>query len=112
MKIADYDVDNYTVTLQWTAVGEQADVGQGKTINCNHTHSLIIICLLFPPASEYDVRYNSTRENIRLNFTDMPAITTDMILNGVDLKSPQPAGMQEVLQVVLPRGIYIPLKLD
>ncbi|ELU09242.1 hypothetical protein CAPTEDRAFT_200719 [Capitella teleta] len=82
LKVTWVDRSNFTATLEWTAVGEQASIGQ---------------------ASEYQLRYGMNSYDIIKNFTNLPLITNAMIINGANLRSPQTAGAREVFQVMLPR---------
>ncbi|ELU08187.1 hypothetical protein CAPTEDRAFT_206073 [Capitella teleta] len=79
--VREYDQELFTVTLEWTAVGEQADVGT---------------------ASEYELRYGLNGADIQKNFLNMTLVSNEMIINGADLKDPRPSGQREVFKIDLP----------
>ncbi|ELU02177.1 hypothetical protein CAPTEDRAFT_192770 [Capitella teleta] len=79
--VREYDQELFTVTLEWTAVGEQADLGT---------------------ASEYELRYGLNGADIQNNFLNMTLVLNEMIINGADLKDPRPSGQREVFKIDLP----------
>lgn len=108
LKVTRVDQSNFTATLEWTAVGEQASIGQGKKSHITKSQ-LQNICIA---ASEYQLRYGKSSLNITKDFINMPLITNSMIINGANLKTPQPAGAREVFQIMLPRGMLLKINLD
>ncbi|ELU06165.1 hypothetical protein CAPTEDRAFT_220102 [Capitella teleta] len=78
--VTDYDQDQFTVTLEWTAVGAEADVGT---------------------ATKYDLRYGSNGAEVRKSFRNMQVVTPEMIINGANLSNPQPADSKEVFKIRL-----------
>ncbi|ELU12741.1 hypothetical protein CAPTEDRAFT_205638, partial [Capitella teleta] len=79
--VTEYDQELFTVTLEWTAVGEQANVGT---------------------ASEYELRYGLNGADIRKDFQNLTLVSNEMIINGADLKDPRPSGHREVVKIKLP----------
>ncbi|ELT93396.1 hypothetical protein CAPTEDRAFT_209159, partial [Capitella teleta] len=77
----EYDQELFTVTLEWTAVGEHASIGT---------------------ASEYELRYGLNGADIRKDFLNMTLVSNEMIINGADLNDPRPSGQREVFKIDLP----------
>ncbi|ELT97528.1 hypothetical protein CAPTEDRAFT_202889, partial [Capitella teleta] len=78
--VSGYNQQTSSVTLEWTAVGEEA-----------------------ASACEYELRYGLNGTEARKDFVDMSLVTKEMVISG-DLENPQPSGAREVLQISLPSG--------
>ncbi|XP_041461484.1 calcium-activated chloride channel regulator 1-like [Lytechinus variegatus] len=75
-----FSYDNSTVTLSWTAVGDDLDQGT---------------------AFKYEFRYSTNFSSVRTNFSNCVEITQDEIVYG-NLSNINPSGVTETITVTLP----------
>nr|XP_054753640.1 calcium-activated chloride channel regulator 2-like [Lytechinus pictus] len=75
-----FSYDNSTVTLSWTAVGD--DLDQGTAFN-------------------YEFRYSTNYSSVRTNFSNCVEITQDDLVYG-NLSNINPSGVTETITVTLP----------
>ncbi|XP_030850209.1 calcium-activated chloride channel regulator 1-like [Strongylocentrotus purpuratus] len=76
-----FSYDNSTVTLRWTAVGD--DLDQGTAYN-------------------YELRYSSNFDDVRNNFSNSHEVTQDQLISG-NLSFISPAGVIETVTISLPQ---------
>ncbi|XP_041461485.1 calcium-activated chloride channel regulator 1-like [Lytechinus variegatus] len=75
-----FSYDNSTVTLSWTAVGDDLDQGT---------------------ASRYELRYSTNISDLQNNFGSCHEVTSDQLVYG-NLENIKPSGLTETITVTLP----------
>ncbi|XP_070557437.1 calcium-activated chloride channel regulator 2-like [Ptychodera flava] len=80
LQVIATSVDNATVTLTWTATGDNFDIGT---------------------ASVSDLRYDTQFENLAYRFDNCSQLSNDILTEG-NLTDPLPSGQREVVTVRLP----------
>ncbi|ELU17552.1 hypothetical protein CAPTEDRAFT_220787 [Capitella teleta] len=86
LTVKDFNNNDRSVTLTWTAVGAELDTGT---------------------ASQYEIRYANDSTSLRSSFDQQRIVVQDTIVNGADQNKPKDAGQTEVFIIVLPEGYLV-----